>query len=137
MGVGRGVDRQEAAPGGVGVGHHLEHHLVARGDQRPRPRRPTEAAQPLAAGVPAVHVHVVIATQVVTLQVDEAEGEDDHPANGDLEGGVTMLSLILPGGRSYHAVNHPTRHLDRYLVGGGAWTTPHTGPTSPWTTPDL
>ena len=33
-----------------------------------------------------------------------------------------------PGGRSYHAVTHPIRHLDRYLVGGGAWTTLHTGP---------
>ena len=109
VGVGSRVDRQEAAPGGVGVGHHLDHHLVARGDQRARPRRPTEAAQPLAAGVPAVHVHVVIATQVVTLQVDEAEREDDHPTNGDLGGGVTTLSLILTGGRSYRAVAHSTR----------------------------
>ena len=64
---------QEATAGRVGIRHHLQDHLVARGDQGPWLEGPTEAAEPLAAGMPAVNIHVVVAAQVVTLQVNEAE----------------------------------------------------------------
>lgn len=64
---------QEATPGRVGVRHHLHEHLVARGNQGPRLERPTEASEPLPADMATVHIHIVVAAQVVTLQVDGAE----------------------------------------------------------------
>lgn len=72
------VHCQEATPSGVCIRHHLDQHLVARGDERTGSKSPTEASEALAVGMPAVDVHVVVAAQVVILQVNEAEGEDDH-----------------------------------------------------------
>lgn len=73
MWVGRRENSQEAAAGRVGVGHHLQEHLVAGGDQSPGLERAAEAAEPLPVGVTAVNIHVVVATQVVILQVNKAE----------------------------------------------------------------
>lgn len=66
-------DGEEATPGRVGVGYHLQQHLVARRDERSRLEGPAEAAESLATDVSAVNIHVVIATEVVILQIDGAE----------------------------------------------------------------
>ena len=77
----------EAPPPGAGVRHHLQHHGVGGGEERPRPERSAEAAQLLhRVGVAVVNVQVVVATRGVGLQVEEAEGEHDHVALGDLQG---------------------------------------------------
>lgn len=73
MWVGCRENRQEAAASRVGVGHHLQEHLVARGDQGAGLERATEATEPLPVDVTAVNVHVVVAAQVVALQVNKAE----------------------------------------------------------------
>lgn len=86
MWVGCRENSQEAAAGRVGVGHHLQEHLVARGDQGPGLERAAEAAQPLPADVTAVNVHVVVATQVVILQVNKAERQDHYLSLRDLGG---------------------------------------------------
>lgn len=64
---------EEATASGVGIRHHLHEHLVARGNEGPWLERPTKATQPLSVDMAAVHVHVIIATQVVALQIDKAE----------------------------------------------------------------
>lgn len=73
MWVGSRENSQEATPSGVGIRHHLHEHLVARGNQGSWLERPTEAAEPLPADMAAVNIHIVIATQVVALQVNRAE----------------------------------------------------------------
>lgn len=73
-----GVYCHEATPSSVCIRHHLDKHLVARGDERTGSESPTEASEALAVCMPAVDVHVVVAAQVVILQVNEAEGEDNH-----------------------------------------------------------
>lgn len=67
MRVCRRENSEEAAASGVGIRHHLQEHLVARGNKGPWLERPTEATKPLPIDMSAVHIHVVIATQVVTL----------------------------------------------------------------------
>lgn len=86
MWVGCRENSQEAAAGRVGVGHHLQEHLVAGGDQGAGLERAAEAAEPLPADVTAVNVHVVVAAQVVALQVNKAERQDHHFSLGDLRG---------------------------------------------------
>lgn len=82
--VGCRENSQKAAAGRVGVGQHLQEHLVAGGDQGPGFERAAEAAEPLAVDVPAVNVHVVVAAQVVALQVNKAERQDHHLSLRDL-----------------------------------------------------
>lgn len=74
----------EAIPSCVGIGNHLHHHLVATGHKSSRPERAAEAPNALAIGVAVVHVHKVIATQVVTLQVYESEIKNYYFSLGDL-----------------------------------------------------
>lgn len=73
MWVGGRENSQEATPSGVGIRYHLHEHLVARGNQGSWLERPTEAAEPLPADMAAVHIHIVVAAQVVALQVYGAE----------------------------------------------------------------
>lgn len=73
MRVCSGEDRQESTSSCVGIRHHLQQHLVAHGHQGPWFERPTEAAEPLSIEMATINVHIVVAAQVVTLQVDEAE----------------------------------------------------------------
>jgi hypothetical protein len=68
----------EATSRGVGVRNHLYRHLVAAGYERSRSECATEAPDTLAIGVAIVHIHEVIATQVVILQVYESKIQDDH-----------------------------------------------------------
>lgn len=68
----------EATSSGVGVGNHLYHHLVATGYERSRSECATETPDALAIGVAVVHVHEVIATQVVILQIYESKIQNDH-----------------------------------------------------------
>ena len=84
MWLGSRVNCQEATSSCVGIRHHLEEHLVSRGDQCTGPERATEAPQALAANMAAVHIDVVVATQVVAFQVDRAKGEDHDFALRDL-----------------------------------------------------
>lgn len=67
MWVGCRENSQEPAAGRVGVGHHLQEHLVARGDQGAGLECATEATEPLPVDVTAVNINVVVATQVVAL----------------------------------------------------------------------
>lgn len=79
------VAEEAAAPGGR-VRHHLHHHGVGGGDQSAWTERPTEATQLLhRVGVTVIHVHVVISTQRVRLQVEEPEGQHHHAPLRDLE----------------------------------------------------
>lgn len=73
MWVGCRENSQKAAAGRVGVGHHLQEHVVACGDQGTGLERATEATEPLPVDVTAVNIHVVVAAQVVALQVNKAE----------------------------------------------------------------
>lgn len=73
-----GVHCQEATPSCVCIRYHLDEHLVARGDEGARSESPAETSEALSTSMPAVNVHVVVATEVVILQVDEAEGEDNN-----------------------------------------------------------
>lgn len=73
MGVGSRENSQETTPGCVRIRNHLQEHLVARGNQSPWFECPTEAAESLSIGMAAVNIHIVIAAQVVTLQVNKAE----------------------------------------------------------------
>lgn len=91
MGMGSRENGQEATPGRVGIRHHLQEHLVARRNQGSGLERPTEAAESLPVGMPAVNVHIVVAAQVVTLQVNEAEWQDHHLALRDLVGNVQRV----------------------------------------------
>lgn len=88
MRVGGGENSQEATPSGVGIRHHLHEHLVARGNQGPWLERPAEAAEPLAADMAAVNIHIVVAAQVVALQVNGAERQDHHLSLRDLGGNL-------------------------------------------------
>lgn len=81
------VSQKASSSRGV-VRHHLQHHGVGGGDERPGPERPAETAQLLhQARVTVVDVQVVVATGGVGLDVEEAEGEHDHMTLGDLEEG--------------------------------------------------
>lgn len=72
-------ESQEATPSSARVRHHLQHHQVGGGDESPGPERSAEAAQLLhRVRVTVVHVHVVIATGRVSLQVEDTELEHDH-----------------------------------------------------------
>lgn len=73
MRVGSRENSQEAAASCVGIRYHLQEHLVAHGNQSSRLERPTEATKSLPAGMAAVDIHIVVAAQVVVLQVDRAE----------------------------------------------------------------
>lgn len=64
---------QEATPSCVGIRYHLQEHLVAYGNQGSWLKCATEATKPLPVDMAAVHIHIVITAQVVTLQVNEAE----------------------------------------------------------------
>lgn len=76
---------QEPSSSGAFVRHHLQHHGVGGGDERAGPEGATEPAQLLhQAGVAVVDVQVVVAAGGVGLQVEEAEGQHDHVALGDL-----------------------------------------------------
>lgn len=68
----------KATSSGVGIGNHLYHHLVATGYERSRSECAAEAPDALAIGVAVVHIHEVIATQVVILEVYESKIQDDH-----------------------------------------------------------
>lgn len=68
----------EAIPSCVGIGNHLHHHLVATGHKGSRPERPTEASNTLTIGMAIVHIHKVIAAQVITLEVYESEIKNDY-----------------------------------------------------------
>lgn len=74
----------EATPGSVGVRNHLHHHLVATGYEGSWSKCTTEAPDALAIGMAVVHIHEVVAAQVVALQVYEPEIQNDHFALGDL-----------------------------------------------------
>lgn len=94
MWVGCRENSQKAAAGRVGVRQHLQEHLVASGDQGPGLERATEAAEPLPVDVTAVNVHVVVAAQVVALQVNKAERQDHHLSLGDLGGSRVVVFRI-------------------------------------------
>lgn len=74
----------EAIPSGVSIGNHLYHHLVATGHEGSRSEGTAEAPNALAIGVAVVHIHEVIATQVVTLKVYESEIKNNYFAFRDL-----------------------------------------------------
>lgn len=76
---------QESSASSAGVGHHLQHHGVGRGDERSRPKGSTEAAQLLhSVRVTVIHVHIVVSTRGVSLQVKNPELDHDHLALWDL-----------------------------------------------------
>lgn len=78
-------ESQEATPSPARVRHHLQHHEVGGGHKRSRPERSTEAAQLLYhIRVTVVHIHVVIATGRISLQVEETELEHDHLTHWNL-----------------------------------------------------
>lgn len=84
----------------VGIRDHLYHHLVATGHQGSRSEGATEATKALATSVAIVHIHKVIATQVVTLQIYESESENDHFPDRDLPNREKSVrktaSLVFP-----------------------------------------
>lgn len=73
MWVGSRENSQKATPGCVGIRYHLQEHLVASGHQSSWLEGPTESAKSLPMDMAAVNVHIVIAAQVVILQVNKAE----------------------------------------------------------------
>lgn len=73
MWVGSRENSQEATTSGVGIRYHLHEHLVARGNQGSWLERPTEATEPLPIDMATVNIHIVVAAQVVALQVNKAE----------------------------------------------------------------
>lgn len=89
-----GEHGHEAIASSVGVRNHLHHHLVATGHKGSRPESATEAANALAIGVAIVHIHKVIAAQVVTLKVYESEIKNDYFSFGNLprKGPIRKLS---------------------------------------------
>lgn len=84
MRVGGWEHCQEATPSGVGIRYHLQEHLVACGNQGSWPERPTEATKSLSIDMATVNIHVVVAAQVVTLQVNEAEWQHHYFTFRDL-----------------------------------------------------
>lgn len=73
MWVGSRENSQETTPSSVGIRYHLQEHLVASGNQGSGLECPTEATKSLPADMAAVNIHIVIAAQVVTFQVNIAE----------------------------------------------------------------
>lgn len=73
MWVGSRENSQEATPSGVGIRYHLHEHLVACGNKGSWLERPTEATKSLPTDMATVNIHIVIAAQVVALQVNKAE----------------------------------------------------------------
>lgn len=73
MCMGSRENSQEATPSSVGIGYHLQEHLVACGNKGSWLERSTEATQSLSIDMAAVDIHIIIAAQVVVLQINEAE----------------------------------------------------------------
>lgn len=86
MWVSWGENSQEAAPSCVGIGHHLQEHLVAHRNKGSWLERPTEATESLPIGMATVNIHIVVAAQVVVLQVNKAEWQDHHLSLRHLSG---------------------------------------------------
>lgn len=73
MWVGGREHGQEATPGRVGIRYHLQKHLVACGHQGARLECATKSTESLSIGMATVNINIVIAAQVVVLQVNKAE----------------------------------------------------------------
>lgn len=91
--VGGRENSQEAAPSCVGIRYHLQEHLVAHGNQGSWLECPTEATKSLPVDMAAVDIHIVIAAQVVILQVNKAERQDHNLSLGHLCGNLQRISL--------------------------------------------
>lgn len=73
MWVGSRENSQEATPSSVGIRYHLQEHFVASGNQGSWLEGPTEATKSLPIDMATVNIHIVIAAQVVALQVNKTE----------------------------------------------------------------
>lgn len=93
MWVGSRENSQEATPSGVGIRYHLQEHLVAHRNQGSWLECPTEATKSLPIDMAAVDIHIVIAAQVVVLQVNKAERQDHNLSLGHLGGNLQWVPL--------------------------------------------